>query len=247
MANTIAYNTEVMEERGTNQFFGDLYIDLRQEEKRVMTDDELMFLPDIDPAHVHFKEWQMRKRSSECLIRYLTAKNKPLNILEIGCGNGWLSSKLSTIKNSIVTGLDINEPEIMQANRVLKKNNLQFVLGDFAPAMFPGKFDVILFAASIQYFSSLKRILQDALSSLKDDGEIHIIDTNFYRQEDVTGAARRTEDYYTAMGYPEMTAYYFHHTLNDFRSFNYKVQFNPHTLLNKITKKDPFYWLIVKH
>ena len=228
--------------------FADLYIDVRNQEKRVLTDCQVMFLPDIEPTHIHYKEWQVRKRSAKRLIDYLKEKSKPLNILEIGCGNGWLSSMLLTIKGSKVTGIDVNEPEIMQAERLFKNERLDFICAGFDPTMFSGqKFDVILFAASIQYFPSIKNILQDALSCLNWNGEIHIIDTNFYSTNQVEGAARRTEQYYNDMGYPEMAAYYFHHTVNDLKPFNYRVLFNPHRLVNKMSKRDPFYWVTIKH
>ena len=239
---------EIKREEAVDTTFGDLYIDVRTREKRVLTDCQVMFLPDIEPTHIHYKEWQVRKRSAKRLIDYLKGKNKSLNILEIGCGNGWLSSLMLTIRGSKVTGLDVNEPEIMQAKRLFKSENLDFICAGFDPAMFTGQeFDVILFAASIQYFPSLKNILENALSCLSKNGEIHIIDTNFYNPYQAEGAARRTENYYTEMGYPEMAAYYFHHTVNDLKPFNYRVLHNPHRLVNKIGKKDPFYWVTVKH
>ncbi len=241
-------NVETKHDETADTAFGDLYIDVRNQEKRVLTDCQVMFLPDIEPTHAHYKEWQVRKRSAKRLIDYLKEKSKPLNILEIGCGNGWLSSMLLTIKGSKVTGIDVNEPEIMQAKRLFKNERLDFICAGFDPTMFAGqKFDVILFAASIQYFPSLKNILKDTLSCLNGNGEIHIIDTNFYSPNQVEGAARRTEQYYNDMGYPEMAAYYFHHTVNDLEPFNYRVSFNPHRLINKISKKDPFYWVTIKH
>lgn len=228
--------------------FCDLYIDVRNREKRVLTDCQVMFLPDIEPTHIHYKEWQVRKRSAKRLIGYLKGKNTSLNILEVGCGNGWLSSMLLTVKGSKVTGIDVNEPEIMQAKRLFNNGSLDFICAGFDPGMFTGqKFDVIVFAASIQYFPSLKKILQAALSLLSRDGEIHIIDTNFYRPGQLKEATLRTEMYYIEMGYPEMAAHYFHHTVNDLKIFNYRVLFNPHRLVNKIGKKDPFYWVVVKH
>jgi ubiquinone/menaquinone biosynthesis C-methylase UbiE len=194
-----------MEEEAEGSDFADLYIDVRYKEKRVLSDGQVMFLPDIESNHVHFKEWQTRKRSAQRLIDYLTAKNKPLNILEIGCGNGWLSSKLLTIKGSKVTGLDINEPEIMQAKRVFQKDNLQFICGSFNPEMFLiERFDIILFAASIQYFPSVKSILEHAFLCLNKNGEVHIMDTNFYKPNEVADAAKRTEEYYEMLGYPEI-------------------------------------------
>ena len=246
--NLVNLSVETKQDETVDTAFGDLYIDVRNQEKRVLTDCQVMFLPDIEPTHIHYKEWQVRKRSAKRLIDYLKEKSKPLNILEIGCGNGWLSSMLLTIKGSKVTGIDVNEPEIMQAKRLFKNERLDFICAGFDPQMFSDqKFDVILFAASIQYFPSIKNILQDALSCLNRNGEIHIIDTNFYNPNQVEGAARRTEQYYSEMGYPEMAAYYFHHTVNDLKPFNYQLLFNPHRLVNKISKKDPFYWVAVKH
>ena len=246
--NLVNLSVETKQDETVDTAFGDLYIDVRNQEKRVLTDCQVMFLPDIEPTHIHYKEWQVRKRSAKRLIDYLKEKSKPLNILEIGCGNGWLSSMLLTIKGSKVTGIDVNEPEIMQAKRLFKNERLDFICAGFDPQMFSDqKFDVILFAASIQYFPSIKNILQDALSCLNRNGEIHIIDTNFYSPNQVEGAARLTEQYYSEMGYPEMAAYYFHHTVNDLKPFNYQLLFNPHRLVNKISKKDPFYWVAVKH
>jgi 2-polyprenyl-3-methyl-5-hydroxy-6-metoxy-1,4-benzoquinol methylase len=230
-----------------NPTFEDLYIDVRRREKRVLTDCQVMFLPDIDAANLHYQEWKIRKRSSQKLVVCLEKKNKPLKILEIGCGNGWLSSKLSAIPNTWVTGMDVNEIEIAQAQRIFKKDNLEFIWNSFDSRRFPQQqFDIIVFAASIQYFSSLKGILLNTLSCLSPNGEIHIIDSHFYKPGKVTAAIKRTADYYSELGYPEMAGYYFHHTLGGLYGFNYKILSHPGQLLNRINKS-PFYWVLVKH
>ncbi len=237
-----------MEDEAESSDFGDLYIDVRYKEQRVLSDKLVMFLPDIEPSHIHFKEWEIRKRSSQRLVNYLKEKDKPLNILEIGCGNGWLSSKLLAIKHSKVTGMDVNVPEILQAKRVFKNDDLEFIHGSFNPGMFlKEKFDVIVFAASIQYFQSVKDILDSVFSCLNTNGEIHIIDTNFYKQDEVANATKRTKEYYEMLGYPEMATHYFHHSIVDLQPFNYKILFNPKSLINRIGKKDPFYWVVVKN
>jgi len=207
-----------------------------------------MFLPDIDAADVHYHEWKIRKRSSEKLVEHLEKKNKPLKILEVGCGNGWLSSKLSAIPNTVVTGLDVNEIEISQAKRIFKKDNLEFIWDSFDPARYAERrFDIVVFAASIQYFESLKVTLQNTLSCLSPNGEIHILDSHFYKPGKVVDALKRTADYYTEIGYPEMAGYYFHHTLDGLRRFNYKTLYDPGHIINRINKRTPFYWIMVKH
>ena len=241
-------DTGITQHPEQNDGFADLYIDMRYKEKRILSDCKVMFLPDIEEDHVHYKEWQIRKQSSIQLIDYLKAKNKPLNILEVGCGNGWLSAKLHAIPGAKVTGIDVNEPEIQQAQRVFKSDNLEFICTSFDPSMYQRqKFDVILFVASIQYFKSLKGILNKALSCLKLSGEIHITDTNFYTPTEAVRAAKRSEGYFASIGFPEMAEHYFHHTINQVREFNCKVLCNPHRIINKITKKNPFYWIAIKH
>src|SRR5690242_8201089 len=107
------------------------YIALRQKERRVYSDRELLQLPDIDESHPHYQEWMARKESSSRLMRYLSRHDGLKKILEIGCGNGWLSAQLAALKNKEVTGMDINVTELAQAERVFgKMENLRFIHND---------------------------------------------------------------------------------------------------------------------
>lgn len=225
--------------------FEDLYIAVRQQEKRIYTDEQLQLLPDID--HIYYDEWKIRKRSSERLTAYLAKKRRFLKILEVGCGNGWLSAKLSNIPNSRVTGLDINQLEIEQANRVFKKDNLEFIYDSFNDNTFDSeKFDVIVFAASLQYFPSVINVLKQALTILRAGGEVHIIDTPFYTPDDAEKADERSHKYYAALGIPEMAEHYFHHSISEFWGFKYDILFDPTSMFNRFFKKDPFYWIRIR-
>jgi ubiquinone/menaquinone biosynthesis C-methylase UbiE len=143
-------------------------------------------------------------------------------------------------------GIDINQVEINQARRIFKKENLQFRSTDFNPEKFPEtRFDVVVFAASLQYFSPLKTMLQKVQQCLTANGEIHVLDTLFYSSASVADAIKRTESYFSNQGYPEMASCYFHHQLDDLRGFNFKILFNPNNMINKLLKKDPFYWICI--
>ncbi|KAA2239023.1 methyltransferase domain-containing protein [Chitinophaga agrisoli] len=226
--------------------FEQLYLGVRQQEQRIYTDEQLRRLPDITPSHRHAGEWEIRKRSAARLLNYLRGKRRPLHILEIGCGNGWLSAMLAGIAGANVTGMDINQVELQQAARVFKQDNLQFVADDFAPGRFPGiQFDVVVFAASLQYFSPLGDMLQQVQQCLTADGEIHIVDTMFYTPEQAADAQKRTVEHFTSQGYPAMAAYYFHHRLQDLEGFNYRILFHPAQLINKLFRKHPFYWICI--
>lgn len=225
--------------------FEELYIAVRQEEKRIYTDEQLQFLPDVD--HIYYDEWKIRKRSSERLTDYLAKKHKSLKILEVGCGNGWLSAKLANTPDTQVTGLDINQVEIDQANRVFKKDNLEFIYDSFTDSTFEnGQFDVIVFAASLQYFPSVINVMKQALAILKTGGEVHVIDTPFYTPDETEKANERSQKYYTSLGIPEMAEHYFHHSISEFWGFKYEILFDPTTIFNMIFKKDPFYWVCIR-
>jgi SAM-dependent methyltransferase len=227
--------------------FEDLYIGVRQQEKRMYTDEQLKNLPEIDSLHIYSAEWKIRKRSAERLITYLERKRRNLRILEVGCGNGWLSAKMAAVPKTKVTGLDINQVEIAQASRVFKANNLEFIYDTFNDNTFEReKFDIIVFAASIQYFPTLVNVLNQALSILKERGEIHIVDTPLYDPLEAGAADQRSRNYYTSLGYPEMADHYYHHSMSEFWGFKYRILFNPDKIFNRLFKKDPFYWIAIR-
>jgi SAM-dependent methyltransferase len=222
------------------------YVASRETESRIYADDVVEQLPSVDPSHIHYAEWMVRKRSAGRLIRYLQGKARTLSILEVGCGNGWLSGRLAEIKDVQVTGIDINSTELTQAKNIFKNRNIQFKTGDIRQMAFEKKMDMIIFAASIQYFQSFEQVIGIALSLLKKDGEIHILDSHFYKAGDAGEAKKRTDGYYRSIGHAEMSAFYFHHTIQSLNRFNYRLLFNPSGLKNKLTgKKDPFPWICI--
>jgi ubiquinone/menaquinone biosynthesis C-methylase UbiE len=229
--------------------FETLYLQLREKEGRVYTDEEVEALPEIAEAHPHYGEWQMRNQSSRKLISYLQKKQQPLKILEVGCGNGWLSGQLATIPESKVIGTDINFTELQQAAKVFSGiPNLHFIYSHIESDVFNERqFDVIVFAASIQYFSSLTEIISKSLKLLKPDGEIHIIDSHFYSLSELSAAKQRSLLYFGAVGFPEMANWYFHHNLDDLEQYNYSMLYDPGSLFNKFLRnKNPFPWILIK-
>ena len=229
--------------------FETLYTQLREKEGRIHPDEEVAQLPMVSPAHPHYKEWLIRKDSSQKLVSWLKKKKKPLDMLEIGCGNGWLSHKLSTIPRSMVIGTDINFSEIQQAARVFQHApNLHFIYTYAEPGIFKEKrFDIVIFAAAIQYFESFPETIKNALNWLKQDGEIHILDSPFYSAMEVSPARQRSRDYYESKGFPGMIDYYFHHSFEELKKFNYEILYQPGKLIKRFTgNKNPFPWIVIR-
>jgi ubiquinone/menaquinone biosynthesis C-methylase UbiE len=227
--------------------FEKLYISLRQKENRIYTDDQVLHLPFIESSHLHAAEWEIRGRSATRLLKYLREKNRGLTILEAGCGNGWLTAKLGDLSGSTITGIDINEPELTQAKRIFRsRTNIHFSFSDIKNMPLDQKFDMVVFAASFQYFPSFDQTVGKALSILHPGGEIHILDSPFYRGPEIADAEQRSEIYYRSVGYPEMSKFYFHHTIDSFEKYNHRILFDPFHLVNKLFRKDPFPWICIK-
>jgi ubiquinone/menaquinone biosynthesis C-methylase UbiE len=225
------------------------YIACRMAENRVYTDAEVGRLPECSSFHPHYEEWLMRRLSLKKISAYLQQKKRPLQILEIGCGNGWLCHQLSQISRCRVTGLDINFTEIQQAARVFNNcRKVNFVYGDIRSGIVQERqYDIILFAASIQYFRSLDGILETCLQQLKPKGEIHIIDSHFYRAGQAALAEQRSLEYYAALGFPQMAEHYFHHSMADLAQFNHSLLYNPAAWLNRLSRnKLAFPWIRIR-
>jgi ubiquinone/menaquinone biosynthesis C-methylase UbiE len=200
--------------------------------------------------HPYYHEWEIRKRSAKKLLDYIRQGGNEPDILEIGCGSGWLSAQLATATKGKVTGIDVNGVELEQAKRVFNTlSNLDFIQCALNGEQLQDKnFDIIIFTASIQYFSSLKKIITEALTCLTLQGEIHITDSHFYRQNEIAAAKERTAAYFTSAGCEGMTEFYFHHNIEDLDKFNYHFLYDPTSFFNRFNKnKNPFYHVVIKN
>lgn len=230
-----------------NKSFEDVYLEVRMTEGRLYDDTVVNHLPEIGKTHPHTAEWPIRKRSLKRFLKYLQARN-PGRILEIGCGNGWMSRHLAdTLPRTNIIAVDANEVEIEQARRLFFRPNLHFVHRRFIPENLDEKVDLIVLASSLQYFRGCSSLIRRLLECLLQDGEIHVMDTPFYRLEDIDAAKKRTVDYYTNLGFPEMIPYYHHYGWHELEGFSYDILFDPDTLngwLNKIRFSHPgFPWI----
>ena len=237
----------------------DLYLKVREKEGRLYSDDVVTKLPAFHKNHSLSNEWQVRSHSAVRLRKYLSSKNTSLKILDLGCGNGWLSNSLSQ-DNHIVLGVDQNKIELKQAARVFLSSaedggtsrELSFLETDIFSAPFPKEsFDVILLASAIQYFPNLLDLIKTLFYYLKPHGEIHIMDTPFYSETEFEDAVRRSEKYYSSLGFSEMSQYYFHHRIKDLEKFSVKWLYRPNLFLLRFQKMfgkigSPFPWVVIK-
>lgn len=226
-----------------NASFEGSYLAVREKEGRVYSDEKVATLPYLTATDPHFKEWQLRIKTLDRFLPYLADQHKNGSLLEIGCGNGWFSSRCAK-EVAKVAGVDVNLSELEQGSRVFKRENLSFYYWDiFTASPFQSKFDCIVLNAVVQYFPNFEGLIRQLKTLLNPKGEIHILDSPFYSKEEVHAAKQRSDHYYANMGVPEMSAHYFHHQLKSIEMWD--VLFSPKR--NRFVKllkghDSPFAW-----
>lgn len=223
-----------------NSVFAVKYIALRNKEQRVYNDTIVKELPEISDNHPLSKEWLIRKNTMSSLIHYLKAKQNCKTILELGCGNGWLSHNLAVNLQAEVCGMDINEVELSQASDVFSNcSNLSFLFADIFSVEFgQPTFDTIIAASCVQYFPDLRKLINRLQELLMPSGEIHIVDSPVYSTtNEINAAQQRSREHFIELGFPEMTDWYFHHSMDEIGNFKHKIIVNPNSILSKVKRK----------
>lgn len=233
--------------------FENAYLHIREKEGWLLDNNSVSRLPQVEKDEPNWNMWKMRQHSSTRFCNYLKSKNTELSILEIGCGNGWFSNAIkTTCPTANVFGIDINLTELKQASEVFKKENIFWLYANLFEANLPKKyFDVIVLNASVQYFDCFETLIQRLFVMLKEDGEIHIIDSPFYAKEEITQAGSRSLKYFEAADALEMKNYYHHHAWDEVEKYAPQLLYSPNKFRNKFLSVlriyfSPFYWLAIK-
>ena len=214
----------------------DLYLKYLKREKRLYIDDEVKLLPYASEKNPHKDEWALKTKSFLRFKDYLSKKKSTLNILELGCGNGWLTGQLAKEFNHNYSCIDTNLVEVEQAARIFAKDNIQFFYGDITKASLPtNTFHIVIVNSTLQYFSDIDTLFKELFTVSKSYGEVHIIDTPFFKASELMQARNKSLKYFTALGLPDMSKKYHHHTTEELKYFRYQFLYNPALLKNRIS------------
>lgn len=100
----------------------------------------------VNPKHKILKYEEFFKKNID----------KENEVLDIGCGNGRLANKISSVAKKIVA-IDIIKSNIDIANSKFKKDNIKFIVGDATKYEFDKKFDFIVLSNVLEHID--KRIV----------------------------------------------------------------------------------------
>ena len=108
---------------------------------------------------------------------------RSLNVLDVGCGNGWLSYELATALkgNGRVVGIDVNETAVNQAQQGLstfKYNNVEFHILNVTEIPYRDQFDYIICVNSFHHLNYKEKALNKIKSALSPFGEVILVEYN---------------------------------------------------------------------
>jgi SAM-dependent methyltransferase len=169
--------------------FVDDYEAIRQAEGRGSIDPAYYrALPEQDLSGRHTAAWRIRAASYHTFIQHVLApfeqeQQRPLTILDLGAGNGWLSYRLSQRGHDVAAvDLTTNEFDGLGAHRYYDLA-FQSLLAEFDRLPLPdGAADVVIYNASFHYSTNYEQTLAEAQRVMQTGGIVVIIDTPVYRQ-----------------------------------------------------------------
>lgn len=222
------------------------YIATLRKEGRLLEDEVVEKLPKVPKGFAHAKEWRIRERNLKAFLDYWEERGGPLRILDLGCGNGWMSNKLAQIAHSQITGMDLNQIELDQAAKIFAdQTNVRFVYGDiFANQTMT--YNCIVLAATIQYFPDIQILIERLMQLLTEGGELHIFESDFYEPDGIEAARAESAAYYRNLGSEAMNQFYYHHDLEALLTLGAEILHNPKTnsgRMKRFAAKSPYYWL----
>jgi ubiquinone/menaquinone biosynthesis C-methylase UbiE len=164
------------------------YGHIRQMEGRG-SDDSAYYraLPFEDLSGRNCAMWAMRAKTyryfeKNVLDRFERSIRRPMDILDLGAGNGWMSYRLS-LRNHCPTALDIfvDERDGLLAARHYPQS-FPLVEAEFDHLPFRAdSFDLAIFNSSLHYSTNYVRTLSEVQRCLRRPGAVVVLDSPVYR------------------------------------------------------------------
>lgn len=170
------------------QQFLEEYRYIRHAEGRGSDDSEYYrALPFSDLSGRNIQMWAMRARTysyfeNEVLAPIEKREKRPLDIVDLGAGNGWLSYRLSLRKHRTLA-LDIfsDDRDGLRATRQYPIH-CPAVEAEFDRLPFAsGTFDLAIFNASLHYSTDYFKTLSEVRRCLRTNGAVVVLDSPMYR------------------------------------------------------------------
>jgi len=117
----------------------------------------------------------VQKEMKDILIKFMLQNNEDdieiRNILEIGCGTGYLTHALTEIFPSAhITAVDIAPGMIVEIKSKFTNNSVDFICGDIEEIKLNNTYDLIISNAAFQWFNHMPITLKKLHTALNPNG-----------------------------------------------------------------------------
>ena len=164
----------------------------RASEGRAHSRAELFALPYLRSGPLA-KQWSVRARTFEVFMRRVVAPaartvDRPLRLLDLGAGNGWLCHRLARAGGHAVA-VDIRDDSIDGLGAAKPFFSAGFppfgrIVASFdALPIHDAEFDIVVFNASLHYATSLHVVLDEARRVARKGGRLAVLDSPFYKRD----------------------------------------------------------------
>lgn len=172
--------------------FARAYAKHRAEEGRGYSGDALLELPYAMTGPLAW-QWAVRARTFEAFMSRVVrpvaaALGRPLSVLDLGAGNGWLSYRVA-LEGHRALALDIRDDTVdgLGAAACFLRDvpgRIACITASFdAIPLASASADIAVFNASLHYATDLGAVLAEAGRVTRPGGRIVILDSPFYRRE----------------------------------------------------------------
>jgi SAM-dependent methyltransferase len=193
------------------QLFLEQYRHVRHSEGRGSEDPAYyLALPYQDLTKRNSGMWAMRARTYRYFERRILARleksaGRPLDIVDLGAGNGWLCYRLSS-RGHRALALDIFS-DALDGLRATRHYSCRFpvIEAEFDVLPFPSDcFDLAIFNASLHYSNDYLATLSEVRRVLRPSGLLAILDSPVYRkpEDGQRMVAERRHRYEEQYGFP---------------------------------------------
>lgn len=153
-------------------------------------------LPYADTTDRNADQWRIRARTFyrflACVLRPMEMRLKrPLEVLDLGAGNGWLSWRLAQRKHRVIA-VDIFTDDRDGLGAIRKYARMDAAAADFDQLPFRARcFDLAVYNASLHYSANYARTLEEARRCLRPGGRVAVLDSPVYRKAEHGERMRR--------------------------------------------------------
>lgn len=131
-----------------------------------------------------YSQKDLRKLKAQFKIRMLLSKVKPKhnwNVIDLGCGGGYLSEELYRKVNCQITGIDFSIEAINLSKERLSDLPIKFMYSNLTKTEMSSKSaDLIICSGSLEHVKNIESALTEISRLLKQGGILYITTSNKY-------------------------------------------------------------------